>query len=138
MRAPSVSLSYGARREVLAQIAPWHQEATGAQKMLLPDRLVEVTGYARKYAIRLLNCLPESATHILRPRQPIYGSIVQDALFLAWRALQYLREKRLVPFLPKIIPLLERDGHLQLEEEQLCQLLAMSVRTVERLLSTQR
>jgi hypothetical protein len=58
MGSPSVSLSYGARREVLAQIALRYQEATGAQKMLLLDRVVEVTGYARKYAICLLNHLP--------------------------------------------------------------------------------
>lgn len=52
MRVPGVSLSCRARREVLAQIARRYQEATGAQKMLLLDRVVEVTGYARKYVIR--------------------------------------------------------------------------------------
>jgi hypothetical protein len=123
---------------VLAQIAPWYQEATGAQKMLLLDRVVEVTGYARKYAIQLLNHPSESAARILRPRLPIYGSAVQDALFLAWRTIQYPCAQRLVPFLPKLIPVLERDGHLRLDEEHRRQVLAMSVRTAERLLSTQR
>jgi hypothetical protein len=138
MRAPNVALSYRARREVLAQIAPRYQEAIGAQKMLLLDRVVEMTGYARKYAIQLLNHVPQSATRLLRPRQPIYGSTVQEALFLAWRALQYPCAKRLVPCLPELIPLLERDGHLQLNEEQRRKVLTMSVRTAERLLSTQR
>jgi hypothetical protein len=55
MRAPSVALSYGARREVLAQIIPRSQEATGAQKMLVLDQVVERTGYTRTYAIQLLN-----------------------------------------------------------------------------------
>lgn len=88
MRVPSVALSYGARREVLAQSAPRYQEATGAQKMLLLDRVLEVTGYARKYAIQLLNHVTtESATRIVRPRQSIYGSAVQEALFLAWRSI---------------------------------------------------
>jgi hypothetical protein len=138
MGSPSISLSYGARREVLAQIAPRYQEATGAHKMLLLDRVVEVTGYARKYAIHLLNHVPESATQILRPRLPIYGPAVQEALFLAWRTIQYPCAQRLVPSLPSLIPVLERDGHLQIGEEQRRQLLAMSVRTAERLLSTQR
>jgi hypothetical protein len=62
MGAPSVTLSYGARREVLAQVASRYQQATGAQKMLLLDRVVEVTGYARKYAIQLLNHVPERAS----------------------------------------------------------------------------
>jgi hypothetical protein len=74
---------------VQAQIAPHYQQVTGAQKMLLLDQVVEVTGYARKYAIRLLNHGPERTTQILRPRQPIYGSAVQEALFLAWRTIQY-------------------------------------------------
>ena len=74
------SLSYGARREVLAQIAPRYQQATGVQKMLLLDRCVELTGYGRKYVITLLNHVPESTSRILRPRLPIYGSAVQCAL----------------------------------------------------------
>jgi hypothetical protein len=123
---------------VLTQIALRYQETTGAQKMLLLDRVVEVTGYARKYAIQLLNHVPESATRIVRPRLPIYGSAVQEALFLAWRTIQYPCAQRLVPFLPKLIPVLERDGHLQLDEEHRRQLLTMSIRTAERLLSTQR
>jgi hypothetical protein len=138
MGSPRVTLSYGARREVLAQVAPRYQQATGAQKMLLLDRVVEVTGYARKYAIQLLNHVPERASRILRPRLPIYGSAVQEALFLAWRSIQYPCAQRLVPFLPKLISVLERDGHLRLNEERRRQLLTMSVRTAERLLSTQR
>ena len=111
------SLSYSVRRDVLAHVAPRYQEATNAQKTLLLDQVVELTGYERKYAIRLLNHDPKGAAHILRPRQPIYGSVVQEALFLAWCTIQYPCAKRLVPFLPKLIPMLERDGHLQLDEE---------------------
>lgn len=131
-------LSYGARREVLAQIASRYQQATGAQKTLLLDRAVELTGYGRKYVITLLNHVPLHASQIVRPRLPIYGSAVQEALFLAWRTIQYPCAKRLVPCLPELIPVLERDGHLQLGEDHRRQLLAMSVRTAERLLSTQR
>ena len=132
------SLSYSARREVLVHVAPRYQEATGAQKTLLLDQIVELTGYERKYAIRLLNHDPKGAARILRPRQPLYGSAVQEALFLAWRTIQHPCAQRLVPCLPELIPVLERDGHLRLGEEHRRQLLAMSVRTAERLLSTQR
>jgi hypothetical protein len=137
MSHANVSLSYSARREVLAHIAPRYQEASEAQKTLFLDQIVKLTGYERKYAIRLLNHDPKGAARILRPRQPIYGSAVQEALFLAWRTIQYPCAKRLVPFLPKLIPVLERDGHLQLDEEHRRQLLTMSVRTAERLISTQ-
>jgi hypothetical protein len=138
MRSPSVSLSYSARREVLTQIAPRYQQATGAQKMLLLDWVVEVTGYARQYAIHLLNHIPENTARILHPRLPIYGSAVQKALFLVWRTIHNPCAQRLVPSLPSLIPLQKRDEHLRLGEEHRRQLLAMSVRTAERLLSTQR
>jgi len=104
----------------------------------LLDQILELTGYEHKYAIRLLNHDPKGGARILRPRQPIYGSTVQEALFLAWRTIQYPCAKRLVPCLPTLIPVLERDGHLQLAEEHHRQLLTMSIRTAERLLSTQR
>jgi hypothetical protein len=83
------SLSYSARREILTQVAPRYREATDAQKTLLLDRIVELTSYERKYAIRLLNHVPEGAARIPRPRQPIYGPAVQEALFLAWRTIHY-------------------------------------------------
>jgi hypothetical protein len=139
MGSPSVS----AAAMVLGEKC-WRRSRLGTRKprareiLLLLDRVVEVTGYARKYAIQLLNSVPQSATRILRPRQSIYGSAVQEALFLAWRTIQYPCAKRLVPSLPELIPLLERNGHLQLNEEQRRKVLTMSVRTAERLLSTQR
>jgi hypothetical protein len=138
MSRHSTSLSYSARREILAHAAPRYQQATDAQKTLLLDQIVELTGYERKYAIRLLNHDPKGAARILRPRLPIYGPAVQEALFLAWRTIQYPCAQRLVPCLPNLIPLLERDGHLRLGKEHRAQLLTMSVRTAERLLSTQR
>jgi hypothetical protein len=48
MGSPNVPLSYYALQEVLAQIAPHYQAATDAQKLLLLDQVVKVTGYARK------------------------------------------------------------------------------------------
>jgi hypothetical protein len=126
-------LSYGARREVLAQIASRYQQATGAQKTLLLGRAVDLTGYGRKYIITLLHH-PPSPYRVTRPRLPIYGPAVQEALFLAWQAIQYPCAQRLVPYLPKLIPVLERDGHLKLDEEHRRQLLTMSIRTAERLL----
>ncbi len=68
----------------------------------------------------------------------IDGLEVQQALFLAWRAALYICPKRLVPFLPFLVPSLEQCGRLQLNEEQRSLLLAMSSATAERFLRTQR
>ena len=43
-----------------------------------------------------------------------------------------------MPFLPELVPVLERHGHLQLEDEVREQLLSMSVSTAERLLAAIR
>jgi hypothetical protein len=75
---------------------------------------------------------------IRRPRQPRYGSEVQQALFVAWGSCPlYLRET-LDPLLPSLLPYLERKGRIQLNAEQRRQLLAMSSATAERFLRTQR
>lgn len=131
-------LSYRARRELLAQVVPRYQQASSAHKSRLLDRFVEWTGYDRKYAIRLLNRPREEKGAILRPRLPHYSPEVQQALFLAWRAALYICPKRLMPFLPFLVPSLEQCGHLQLNEEQRRQLLSMSSATAERFLRTQR
>ena len=130
-------LSYQARRALLVRIAPRYREASPAQKTILLDSFIELTGYTRKYAIELLNQATES-TVIIRPRLPLYGPEVQQALFLAWKAARYICAKRLVPFLPTLVPSLEQHGHLQLSEEHRHQLLSMSAATAGRYLSTQR
>jgi site-specific recombinase XerD len=104
----------------------------------LLDAFVEMTGYARKYAIHVLNQAPNEVGTLLRPRQPVYGPEVQQALFLAWRTARYICAKRLIPFLPTLVPFLERHGHLQISEEQRHHLLSMSSATAERVLRTQR
>jgi hypothetical protein len=47
-------MSFRAKRELLAQVAPRYQHATHIQKSLILDEFIAATGYARKYAIRLL------------------------------------------------------------------------------------
>ena len=99
---------------------------------------MEGTGYSRKYAIALLNHEEYDQQTIQRRRLPQYRQEVQQALFLAWKSTHYVCAKRLLPFLPSLVALLEGQGRLQLTEEERRQLLAMSVSTAERFLRTQR
>jgi hypothetical protein len=131
-------LSYHARHEVLLRFSPAYQQAETVRKSLLLDQFIEVTGYTRKYAIGLLNHPEKSKQVIQRSRLPFYGSEVLQALCLAWKATRYVCAQRLMPFLPEVIPLLERCGHLALTEEHRSQLLAMSLTTAKRFLRTQR
>ena len=131
-------LSYRAKRELLLQIAPRYGEASSALKEVILDEFVATTGYARTYAIRLLNHPVDIKLTIERPRMPRYGSEVQQALHLTWTAANHICAKRLIPFLPTLVEALERHGHLQLSEECRNQLLSMSPATADRLLRPYR
>ncbi len=56
-----------------------------------------------------------SRSDVREPRT--YGAEVQEALARAWTASNGICGKRLVPFLPELIPTLERHGHLNLSDE---------------------
>jgi hypothetical protein len=131
-------MSFQAKRELLAQVAPRYRKARGGQKSRILDEFLAATGYQRKYAIRLLRQPPPFSPAMKRPRARRYGPPVQDALKIAWAAANFICSKRLVPFLPEVVPVLERHGHLQLEDEVRGQLLPMSVSTAERLLAAIR
>lgn len=132
-------MSFRSKRELLAQVAPRYQQATHSHKSIILDEFVAATGYARKYAILLLTRPPLPApTQIRRPRTPHYGPAVQAALEIAWAAANYIGTRRLVPFLPKLVPVLERHGHLALTDAVREQLLAISPATADRLLQPAR
>ena len=132
-------MSLQSKRELLVQVAPRYREATYRQKRAILDEFVAATGYARKYAICLLGrrlvCVPGP---IVRPRARRYGPAVVDALTLAWAATNYVCAKRLVPFLPDLVPTLERHGHLTLSAEARRDLLQLSPATADRLLHAAR
>jgi len=94
------SFPFAARRELIERAAPLSQEASLAQKGLLLDQVVAMTGSARTYAIRLLHQAPQGKRTILCSRLPRSGSEVRHALVLAWEATKHLCAKRLIPFLP--------------------------------------
>src|SRR5215831_1798348 len=126
-----------ARRVLLQQVAPAYQRALGTQKQQILEEFVTATEYARKYAQRLLNHSDE----VLAPPAAVrrrYGPEVEEALVLAWKTLNRICAKRLIPFLPSIVEALEAQGHLDLDEEQRGLLLSMSAATADRLLQAHR
>ena len=75
---------------------------------------------------------------IAHARPVHYGPEVQQALYLVWNAANRICAKRLIPFLPTLVEVLEQHGHLHLTEEHRNQLLSMSAATADRLLRSQR
>jgi hypothetical protein len=131
-------LSFRSKRELLLQIAPRYREASPALKTVILDEFVAATGYARKYAIRLLSHPVAPKLTIERPRAPHYGPEVQQALHLEWTAANHICAKRLILFLPTLVESLERHGHLHISEEGRTQLLSMSPATADRILQPSR
>ncbi len=130
-------LRYQEKYALAEQLRPRYHTASRTQKTLFLDAFVKATGYTRKSALRLLHHPPGKSGTLTRPRAFLSGPKVQEALMLAWKATDGVCAKRLVPFLPVLLPLLERGGHVHLSEEDRHRLLAMSISTAERMLKTQ-
>lgn len=128
-------MSFQSKRELLVQVAPRYREAGHKQKSAILDEFIASTGYARKYAVKVLTMpvVPPVAP-IRRPRERSYGKEVQESLRVAWSAANFIGSKRLAPFLEELVSVLERHGHLSLSEEVREQLIGISPATIDRIL----
>jgi len=100
---------------------------------------VASTGNHRKYALSLLNHPITKGTarqKRVRPRQYVFA--VQQALVTCWRAANGICSKRLVPYLPELVRVLEEHRELHLEAQTKARLLALSPATADRLLQAER
>src|SRR5215210_164426 len=76
-------MSFRAKRELLVQVAPRYRAARHGQRSVILDEFVAVTGYERKYAIRLLLGPIRPPGPIRRPRAAHYGPDCQCSPFFA-------------------------------------------------------
>ena len=125
------------RRELLRRTAEDYASARKRIKSQIVDQLVAATGYGRKHAITLLNNPPSSISSS-RPRRARYDERVKRALVTLWTTANRICAKRLVPFLPELIEVMERHGHLSLPADVRGKLLTISPATADRLLATER
>lgn len=133
-----VRLDRQARQELADAVRNRYQAASGAEKRRILDEFIANTGYHEKSAIRVLNARPELSAQRSRSRTPLYDEAVRAALIVLWEASDRVCGKRLQPLLPILLPALERNGHLKLQEPIRAKLLAMSPATVDRLLRVPR
>lgn len=112
-------------------------KARKTERSKLLDEFCATTGYHRKAAIRLLRrSLQPPGRRRGRPR--VYGPAVTQALKLVWEASDYLSGKLLAPFLPTLVPLLERQGVLTLTDEVRTALLRLRPTTIDQRLKPYR
>lgn len=126
------------KRELLKAIRPRYRKANKREKSRILDEFVAATGYNRKYAIQLLRNGPSRPSRKRRGRSLIYGPDVVAALVQVWETCGHLCGKRLKPFLPDMVEVLERHGELKLAPETRSKLLQMSASTIDRRLKGAR
>lgn len=130
----NATMSFVARHELLERIAARYRLGSRKQKRMILDEFIESTGYARKYAIRLLSEPGDAPAQITRQRLRWYGPAVEEALMIVWNSANGICAKRLVPFIPELITALESHGHLLLAEDTRSKLLTLSAATADRIL----
>lgn len=131
-------MSKRARNELLESLKPKYNNANYASKQRILDAFVTATGCNRKHAIVIFSETKKEKQKKRNGRRKIYDASVIESLKKIWEAAGCICSKRLVPFLPDLIPTLERCNYIVLEPAVRQLLLSMSSATVDRLLKKDR
>lgn len=123
----------------LAEVLRERYERSEKQaKSRILDEFVEITGYHRKYALRLLRKTMPPLPHEALGRRRVYGDAVKEALIVLWEASDRICGKRLKAILPELLKALESHEHLKLDAPVRALLLAVSAASIDRLLRSIR
>ncbi|WP_005034010.1 ISNCY family transposase [Holophaga foetida] len=131
-------VSKAVRGELIQAIRERYQLGTRSEKRRILDEFLALTGYHRKHAIRLLTDAHPVREGVYPPRERVYGKAVREALIVLWEASDRVCGKRLKALVPLLINALERHGHLYLDPEVRCRVLAASPATIDRILAPTR
>ena len=102
------------------------------EKGKILDEFVQVTGYHRKAAIRLLRRGGSDQPGKRRGRRRRYGDEAVEALCQVWEASDRLCSKRLQPFIGELVRVMRRHGELAVTARVEDELSPMSASTIDR------
>jgi hypothetical protein len=125
-------LSMATRKELIDAIGKRYRAGTRRQRRDILNEFVQLTGYHRKHAIRVL-ATPATAAQA-RARERLYDEAVRQTLIILWEAADRICGKRLKALLPTLIEAMESHGHLRLDPVVQAKLLAISAATIDRVL----
>lgn len=122
------SLSYVVRRR--------YQKSPKKEKSRILNEFVLNTSYNRSYARRILSSLKKQGRKRKhQTRQRVYDASIFYPLRTLWIAADGICGKRLAPFIPELIRVLERKGEFKEERVIKEKLLRISSATIDRMLS---
>jgi hypothetical protein len=127
-------MSQRSKRELLEEIRPRYRIAKKQEKHKILDEFMVTTGFHRKYAIRVLNHGPRRRTGKKPGLAKKYTGEVVAVLERIWEICGCICSKRLHPFLPEMVKVLERCQELTIPAETKDLLLRMSPATMDRCL----
>ncbi len=150
-----MGLSMKARKAVIKEISKRYRRSGKKGKGKILDEFVELTGYTRKYAgwilrnygkeiltridgqlVRIVVGEPKKKSRRKRPRK--YDEKVLKVLKKIWYLFDCMCGKRLAPTLKAMLPLLEKYGEIEVDEEVREKLLSISPATIDRRLSAEK
>jgi hypothetical protein len=133
-------MSQRSKRELHGEVRARYLKASKAEKQKILDEFTANTGYHRKYANRILKdgYKRRSAVHKPKGRRAIYRGEVVKVLEQIWEIYGRICSKRLHPYLPEGIKVLERCGEIELSPETKELLLQISRSSIDRCLTPAR
>ena len=131
-------MSQRSKKELVESIRPRYLKANKKRKEQILDEFVAATGYHRKYAIRLLNKGTNPKGIKKAGRRKKYEGEVVKVLEEIWEICGRICSRRLHPFLPEMVSILERHGEMEIKDETKELLLSMSRATIDRCLKKAR
>lgn len=144
-------LTMGEKRTVTKVLAEGYRKTRKLEKGKILDRVVEGTGYSRRYAAWMLRTqgqkvegrpgkilMADVRARSSRRRPKWYGPETLVPLRELWALLDFPSGKRLVPAIREVIPILETCGEFRVEEDVRGKLMALSPATADRLLREEK
>ena len=131
-------MSQRSKRELFEEVHPRYLKASKAEKQKILNEFTASIGYHRKYAIRILKHGNKRRPNKPKGRRAIYRGEVVEALEQIWEIYGRICSKRLHPYLPEGIKVLERCGELRLSAETKALLLRISRSSIDRCLAPAR
>jgi hypothetical protein len=130
-------MSLKSKCELLEVVRPRYLKASKAEKQKILDEFTWATQYHRKHAIRVLKNQVQVQNHFKRKTKTyktIYCGEVVQALEQIWEIYGRICSKRLQPYLPEAIKVLERCQEIELSRKIKALLLRISSASIDRCL----